>query len=71
MRQISFSDVEYGSKRKQTRRKIFLAGMDTVIPWARLMALIEPVYPEAGKIGSFPMRLKPFCVFTLCSNGLS
>ncbi len=34
MSQISFSDVEYGSKRKQTRREIFLAEMDAVIPWA-------------------------------------
>ena len=26
----------------------FLAEMDAVIPWARLLALIEPHYPKAG-----------------------
>jgi IS5 family transposase len=48
MSQLSFSDVEYASKRKRTRREIFLAEMDAVIPWARGMALIEPVYQKAG-----------------------
>ena len=57
MSQISFSDVEYGSKRKRTRREIFLAEMDAVIPWARLMALIEPVYPKAGN-GRRPYALE-------------
>ena len=57
MSQISFSDVEYGAKRKQTRREIFLAEMDAVIPWARLMALIEPVYPKAGS-GRRPYALE-------------
>lgn len=48
MSQLSFSDAEFADKRKQTRREVFLAEMDTVIPWARLTALIEPVYPKAG-----------------------
>jgi len=48
MSQLSFSDAEFTGKRKQTRREVFLAEMDAVIPWARLMALIEPVYPKAG-----------------------
>ena len=47
MSQISFSDVGYGAKRKQTRREIFLAERDAVMPWSRLMTLIEPVYPKA------------------------
>jgi transposase, IS5 family len=57
MSQISFSDVEYGAKRKQTRREIFLAEMDAVIPWARLMELIEPFYPKAGN-GRRPYALE-------------
>ena len=32
-----------------TRRERFLAEMDAVIPWARLLALIEPHYPKAGQ----------------------
>ena len=49
MTQLSFSDVEFGAKRKQTRRDKFLAEMDAVIPWARLVALVEPFYPK-GKL---------------------
>ncbi len=48
MSQLSFSDAEFAGKRKQTRREVFLAEMDAVIPWARLAALVEPVYPKAG-----------------------
>jgi hypothetical protein len=33
MSQLSFSDVEYGAKRKKTKREIFLAEMDSVAPW--------------------------------------
>lgn len=47
MPQLSFSDVEFDAKRKQTRRDKFLAEMDEVVPWARLTALIEPVYPQS------------------------
>ena len=48
MSQMSFSDFEYASKRKQTRRERFLAKMDQVVPWSGLLALIEPYYPKAG-----------------------
>lgn len=48
MDQLSFSDAEYGGKRKQTRREKFLAEMEQVVPWDRLERLIEPHYPKAG-----------------------
>jgi IS5 family transposase len=35
---MSFAQVEYGAKKKLTRRDIFLAKMETVVPWARLEA---------------------------------
>jgi transposase, IS5 family len=57
MPQLSFSDVEFDAKRKQTRRDKFLAEMDKVVPWARLTALIEPVYPK-GKGGRAPYALE-------------
>ena len=56
MTQLTFSDLEYGAKRKQTRREKFLAEMEKVIAWDRLFALIEPVYPK-GKNGLLPYRL--------------
>jgi len=32
--------------RGELRREGFLAEMDAVMPWARLLALIEPRYPS-------------------------
>src|ERR1700755_312330 len=48
MKQLSFSDAEYGGKRKRTRREVFLAEMHRAVPWSRLEALIAPHYPKAG-----------------------
>jgi IS5 family transposase len=48
VKQLSFSDAEYGSKRKRTRREVFLGEMDRAVPWRRLEALIEPHYPKVG-----------------------
>jgi IS5 family transposase len=35
------------AKGKVTRRERFLAEMDAVVPWGKLLALIEPHYPKA------------------------
>ena len=43
MTPLSFSDAEYPSKRKQTRREGFLAEMDRVVPWSALLVLIAPL----------------------------
>jgi IS5 family transposase len=48
MQQTTFASVAWDKKGKITRRERFLAEMDAVIPWARLLALIEPHYPKAG-----------------------
>jgi transposase, IS5 family len=40
--------------RKPTRREQFLAEMDKVVPWRRLVRLIEPHYPKAGAQGGRP-----------------
>jgi IS5 family transposase len=48
MRQRTFASVAWEKKGKVTRRERFLAEMDAVIPWSRLLALIEPHYPKAG-----------------------
>ena len=42
--QLSFTDVEYGMRRRTTRRDRFLATMDEVIPWQEWLGLIEPHY---------------------------
>ncbi len=51
-----------------TRRERFLAEMDAVIPWPRLLALIEPHYPKAGN-GRQPRRWRRCCLATSCSRG--
>lgn len=48
MKQLSFSDAEYADKRKRTRCEVCQSEMDEVVPWARLVAVIDPVYPKAG-----------------------
>ncbi len=49
MRQSSFAGVGFERYGKTTRRGAFLAEMEQIIPWGELYALIEPVYPKAGK----------------------
>lgn len=47
MKKLSFSDSEYGGKRKRTRREVFLSEMDRAVPWAKLERLVEPDYLKA------------------------
>ena len=39
------ADGGFEAHRKSTRRDVFLAEMDRVVPWAALCAVIEPFYP--------------------------
>jgi hypothetical protein len=55
--QRTFASLAWQAKGKMTRRERFLAEMDAVIPWARLLALIEPHYPKAGN-GRQPLGLE-------------
>ncbi len=56
-KQTSFAAAEYGQKKKTTRREKFLFEMEKVVPWARLIALIEPHYPK-GKRGRPPIGVE-------------
>ncbi len=55
--QRTFASIEWDGKGKVTRRERFLAEMDAVIPWSRLIRLIEPHYPKAGQ-GRQPLGLE-------------
>jgi transposase, IS5 family len=57
MKQRTFASVAWEKKGKVTRRERFLAEMDAVIPSPRLVGLIEPHYPKAGK-GTQPKPLE-------------
>jgi IS5 family transposase len=55
--QRTFASLAWSSKGKVTRRERFLAEMDAVIPWGRLLAQIAPHYPKAGN-GRQPIGLE-------------
>jgi IS5 family transposase len=58
MKQISlFVSAARAQKGKVTKREQFLSEMDQVIPWARLVKVIEPHYPKPGN-GRPPMGLQ-------------
>ncbi|ATB58993.1 transposase [Xanthomonas citri] len=55
--QLTFGDAEGLGKRKQTRREIFLAEMEQVVPWQQLLGLIALHYPTSGRPGRQPYAL--------------
>lgn len=55
--QRTFASVAWADKKKITRRERFLAEMNAVIPWAALVALIEPHYPRPRR-GRPPMPIE-------------
>ena len=69
---MSFGDAEYAGKKKRTRREVFLAEMDQVMPWGSLLRLIEPFYP-LGYRGRPPYPLETMLRVHLLQNwyGLS
>lgn len=48
MQQTTFASIVWEKKGKITRRERFFAEMHAVIPWSRLLALIQPHYSKAG-----------------------
>ena len=44
-KQPAFPGLRDAMKKKQTRRELFLGEMEAVVPWARLLALIERECP--------------------------
>ena len=55
--QRTFAGMAWEKKGKVTRREQFLAEMNAVVPWRRLMAVVEPYYPR-GEGGRQPMGLE-------------
>jgi IS5 family transposase len=66
MSQRSFASAEYAMKKKRTRREKFLSEMERIVPWTRLMAVIEPLYPKSGRVGrppiGVPKMLRMYCL---------
>ena len=55
--QPSFSQAEFADKKKITRREKFLTRMESLIPWTKLLAVIESFYPK-GERGRPPIGLE-------------
>ena len=46
--QLGFSEQELRKSLHRTRKELFLAKMENLVTWNRLVVLIEPFYPKAG-----------------------
>jgi len=53
-KQLTLAANDFERFRKPTRREKFLVEMDKVVPWAELVAVIEPYYPKATRAGGRP-----------------
>lgn len=53
-KQPAFPDLRHAMKKEQTRREKLLAEIDAVVPWAKLVRLIEPHYPMVEPKGGRP-----------------
>ena len=58
MHQQTFAEVPFEQYRKPTRREQFLNEMNRVVPWAELVTVIEPVYPQAEGPGRPPVGIE-------------
>ena len=56
-KQLNFTDVEYGNRRKITKREEFLIHMDQVLPWNAWVEIVRPYYPT-GKRGRPPREIE-------------
>jgi IS5 family transposase len=54
--QLTFADSEFSSKRRQTRKEIFLSRMEQILPWQNMVEVIEPFYPKAGGRRPYPLE---------------
>lgn len=50
MRQQTLTDMEYGNRKKKTKREEFVETMDEIVPWKKWIEIIRPHYPS-GKRG--------------------
>lgn len=56
--QATFPGSGFEAYRKTMRRELFLAEMERVVPWAKLVKRIEPVYPKGQGAGRPPIGLE-------------
>jgi len=76
MKRPTLSDIEYGRRKRTTKRDEFLGIMNDSIPWDEWVAYIVPYYPK-GERGRPPMGIEKMlrmyllqCWFNLSDEGL-
>ena len=76
MNQQTLSDMEYGCRKRKTKREEFLEIMDEIIPWDEWVDVIKPYYPS-GKRGRPPKGIEKMlrmyllqCWFNLSDEGV-
>jgi len=47
--QQSMADMEYGNRKRKTKRDIFLQAMDDMIPWEKIIETVRPHYPPGNR----------------------
>jgi transposase, IS5 family len=57
MKQLSFAQAEFAAKPKTTRRERFLAEMEQVVPWSRLLEALGTFYDPDNR-GRPPIGLE-------------
>jgi IS5 family transposase len=57
MKQTTFTDIEYASRKKITRREEFLDMMEEITPWDEWAEIVRPHY-YAGKYGRKPKGIE-------------
>jgi len=57
-KQATFTDMEYGKRKRKGKRAEFLEKMDSIVPWGKIMAVIEPHYHTERKTGRRPCSLE-------------
>lgn len=65
--QQSMADIEYGRRKRRTKREEFLEAMDAVIPWGELVEMIAPHYYR-GERGRPPRGIEIMLRMYLLSN---
>lgn len=49
MKQLGLTDARLMKRTRKTRKEQFLDEMEAIIPWQRLLSVIEPFYPQAAR----------------------
>lgn len=69
-KQYSLTDIEYGNRRRKTKREEFLERMDAVIPWSEWVEIIQPIY-YVGHRGRKPIGIETMLRMTMLQEWFS